>query len=64
MIFQIAEGLKIPRIVELCAHAPNVIPVGEMAFDFYAQNALEMYFHTLNGTFSTIVESYKQENPA
>lgn len=47
MIFQIAEGLKIPRIVELCSFAPNVIPVGEDAFDFYAQVGLEYYVSKL-----------------
>lgn len=47
MIFQIAEGLKIPRVVELCSFAPNVIPIGEMAFDFYAQEGLESYFKLL-----------------
>lgn len=64
MIFQIAEGLKTPRVVELCSYAPNVIPTGEMAFDFYSQTALEMYFHTLNGTYGSYATTYKQENPA
>jgi hypothetical protein len=45
--FQIAEGLKIPRIVELCNFAPNVIPIGEDAYDFYAQLALEYYVDLL-----------------
>jgi hypothetical protein len=40
-IFQIAEGLKIPRIVELCRFAPNVDPVGENAFGSYGQAAHE-----------------------
>lgn len=42
-IFQIAEGLKIPRAVELCSMAPNVEPIGDKAFEFYAQEALEYY---------------------
>lgn len=50
MAFQISEGLKIPRVVELCSYAPNVIPIGEKAFDFYSQDSLEYYFHLLNGT--------------
>lgn len=41
--FQIAEGLKHPRIVELCSFAQNVIPTGEHAYDFYAQVGLEYY---------------------
>jgi hypothetical protein len=47
--FQVAEGLKHPRIVELCNFAPNVTPIGEYAFDFYHQGALEYYVATLSG---------------
>lgn len=47
--FQLSQGLKIPRIVELCSFAPNVIPYGKNAFDFYAQEALEYYVSVLNG---------------
>lgn len=43
MAFQISSGLKHPRIVELCDFAQNVIPVGEDAFDFFAQEAAEYY---------------------
>lgn len=68
MIMQIAEGLKVPRVVELCAYAPNVTPVGENAFYFYAQDALELYFNTINGTLGEYTKTYidkkKQENPA
>lgn len=63
MIFQIAEGLKIPRVVEICSYAPNVIPVGENAFDFLDQVALEVYFHTLNGTMAEFVKNYKPKSP-
>lgn len=63
MIFQIAEGLKIPRVVEICPDAPNVIPVGENAFDFLDQVALEVYFHTLNGTMAEFVKNYKPKSP-
>jgi|JI10StandDraft_1071094.scaffolds.fasta_scaffold02650_24 hypothetical protein len=62
MIFQIAEGLKIPRAVELCADAPNVIPVGENAFDFYSTAALKVYFHKIHGTYAEYVDKLK--NPA
>lgn len=41
--FQISEMLKKPRVAELCSYAPNVIPVGEDAYDFYAQQAIEYY---------------------
>jgi hypothetical protein len=40
---QISEGQKTPRIVELCSFAPNVDFIGENAFEFYAQEALEYY---------------------
>ncbi len=46
--FQISTGLKIPRIVELCSMAPNVIPYGKNAYDFYAQEALEYYVKLLS----------------
>ncbi len=45
--FQIAEGMKHPRMVELCNYAPNVIPIGEYAFDFYSQLGLEYYVNFL-----------------
>jgi hypothetical protein len=41
--YQIAEGLKAPRILELSPVMPNVIPSGEGAFDFYHQQAVEYY---------------------
>lgn len=42
--FQIAEGLKVPRILEKCEPFPNVIPIGHMAVDFKDQLAFEYYF--------------------
>ena len=42
--YHIAEALKVPRILELCPVLPNVIPIGENAFDFYIQGAAEVYF--------------------
>lgn len=47
--FQISEGLKIPRILEVCRFAPNVEPIGENGYGFYAQEALEYYVAVLNG---------------
>lgn len=49
MAFQISQGLKHPRLVELCNFAPNVIPYGENCFDFYSQDAIEYYVSILNG---------------
>lgn len=41
--FQLSDGQKHPRILELCHFAPNCIVHGEDAFDFFAQGALEYY---------------------
>lgn len=57
MVFQIAEGLKINRAVEVCYYANNVIPTGANGYDFYAQQALEYYFHIMNGS----LEGYKEK---
>jgi len=46
-LFQIAEGLKVPRVLELCVGIPNVIPTGEHAYDYYGQQACEYYFKKL-----------------
>lgn len=47
MCFHIAEALKIPRILELFPMIPNVIPVGEYAYDYYHQQSCEYYFNKL-----------------
>ncbi|MDB5031055.1 hypothetical protein [Mucilaginibacter sp.] len=39
--FSIAEGLKVPRILELYYQIANVIPEGENAHDFFFQEHLE-----------------------
>lgn len=59
MLFQIAEGLKIPRAVELCYFAPNVTPIGKQAYDYYNQMGLEYYFHEFNGTMDEFVKQIK-----
>lgn len=43
MAFQIAEGLKIPRILEVCKQMPNVIGSGPGFYDFLNQYSLEYY---------------------
>lgn len=45
--FQIAEGLKVPRVLELSPLMPNVIPTGKDAYDFYHQDAVEYYVESL-----------------
>jgi len=47
MAFQISQGLQIPRIVELCPDAPNVIPTGEKAYDFFSQLGAKYYVDEL-----------------
>lgn len=56
MAFQISEGLKKPRILELCQFAPNVIPIGEDAYDFFAQVGLEGYVNILNQKYPPSVK--------
>lgn len=41
MAFQIAEHLKIPRILEVCKQLPNVIGSGPGFYDFLNQRSLE-----------------------
>lgn len=48
MCFAIAEALKVPRILEVCMYAPNVIPTGPGAYDFTSQEALTYLVDRLN----------------
>lgn len=41
MCFALAEAMKIPRVLEVCPYAPNVIPCGKHGYDFMHQFALE-----------------------
>ncbi len=47
MAFQISQGIKHPRIVELCVYAPNVLVIGADAYDFMAQASVEGYVDEL-----------------
>jgi hypothetical protein len=49
-LFQIAEGLKIPRVLEISVAMPNCIPTGRYAYDYYSQLAAEFYFDKLMGS--------------
>lgn len=60
MAYQISQGIKKPRILEVCSFAQNVIPIGENAYDFFHQQGLEYYFHKLNGTLEGYVEEKKK----
>ncbi len=43
--FQLAEAMKVNRILELFPMMPNVIPVGNGGYDFYHQGSLDYYFN-------------------
>lgn len=48
MNWNIANGIGVPRILEMCAFAPNCQPfVGENNFGYYHQGAAEYYFDRL-----------------
>lgn len=59
--FQLSEGQKIPRILEVCGAAPNCIPIGENAFDFLGQIGLEMNFHQLYGTIDQYLKDMEMK---
>ena len=46
--YSVAEGLKVPRLLEASPDFPVVFPVGSNAFDFYHQNHFEKMFDTLS----------------
>jgi hypothetical protein len=46
-VWQIAEGLKIPRILEVCKAIPNVIGSGTGLYAFLKQEALQYYTEKL-----------------
>jgi hypothetical protein len=46
--FSIAEGLKVPRILELYYEIANVIPEGENAYDFFFQEHFESLVNELS----------------
>lgn len=45
--YQLAEGQKVRRILEVCPGCPNVMPFGPNGYDFLYQLGLEYYFHKL-----------------
>lgn len=49
MAWNICEAIKTPRILETFRSASNCIPIGEHAYDFLHQGALEFYFQKLMG---------------
>jgi len=43
MCWNIAEAMKIPRVLEICPFAENCIPCGTDGYDFYYTGAMEYY---------------------
>lgn len=39
--FALAEAMKVPRVLEVCSFAPNVIPVGKNAYQYYDEECFE-----------------------
>lgn len=40
--FWVAEALKVPRILEVCPHVPNVMPCGPGGYEAFTQEIFEM----------------------
>ncbi len=53
--FSLAEGLKVPRILEVYSKTANVIPEGENAHEFYFQNNFEELVRDLSLNSSEII---------
>jgi len=48
-LWNLAQAMHVPRIVELCSYAPNVQPfIGEKSYGFFHQKGIEYYFDLLN----------------
>lgn len=62
--FQLSEGLKKPRILELCGMAANCIPIGEHAYDYFKQHALEYYVNKLLGTEKEYLQKLSEKQKA
>lgn len=45
--WHIADAMKVPRILEVCARYPNTFPTGKNGYSFITQEALEFRFHKL-----------------
>lgn len=45
--WHLADAMKVPRILEVCAQYPNTFPTGTNGYSFITQEALEFRFHKL-----------------
>lgn len=64
MIAQIAEGIKSPRVVELCQQAPNVCFQGANGYEFYNDYAAEYFVSKILGVEKEFIERLKKEKAA
>jgi hypothetical protein len=47
-VWNLAEAMKHPRLLEMCSFAPNCQPfIGKHSYGYYHQNAVEYYFDKL-----------------
>lgn len=54
LCFALAEAMKVPRLLEVCRYAPNVIPSGAGGYDFLHQFALEWFVKDQESPFNQI----------
>jgi len=54
LCFALAEAMKVPRLLEVCRYAPNVIPSGAHGYDFLHQFALEWFVKDKESPFNQI----------
>lgn len=54
LCFAIAEAMKVPRLLEVCRYAPNVIPSGPHGYDFLHQSALEWFVKDQESPFNNL----------
>ncbi len=62
MAYQLSQGQKTPRMLELCNYAPNIIPIGKDAFDYWDTFPADYYFYRLNGMEKEYKEMYLEKN--
>lgn len=54
LCFALAEAMKVPRLLEVCRYAPNVIPSGAGGYDFLHQFALEWFVKDQESPFNNV----------
>ena len=66
--FALAEAMKVPRVLEVCAFAPNVIPVGKEAYQYYDEECfvaiLDMLLKPKQQKSAAMLHGEKNEDKA